>query len=195
VIGGGPSLSLAQVRLVAMAKLEGRCRSIAVNDSIYLAWWSDWLHACDHKWWNWHQDRVVHYGGIRTCCEDSVPEGWAEYVHVEKDPKTGYRGGFPDKPGVIAGGGNGGYQAIQLAVIAGAARVLLLGFDMHKVANTPTHWFGDHPDKIRSDYIGNCLPNFPTLIEPLKRRGVEVINVTPDSAIDCFPKAKLEDVL
>ena len=36
---------------------------------------------------------------------------------------------------------------------------------------------------------------FETLGPDLSRAGVEVINCSLDTALDCFPKAKLEDVL
>ncbi len=45
------------------------------------------------------------------------------------------------------------------------------------------------------DYANDMLPNFPTLIEPLKARGVEVVNCTPGSALTCFPMGKIEDLL
>jgi hypothetical protein len=196
ILAGGPSLDLAQVRRVAMARLEGRCRVVAVNDAVYPCWFADWLHGCDYKWWNWHRLTATKFPGVRTTCTETVPEAWAHYIKVlPPDPKTGRRGGFADEPDSVAGGGNGGYQAIQVAVKAGAKRLILLGFDMKAGADGKTHFFGDHQDRIRSDYARTMLPNFPTLIEPLKARGVTVLNCTPDSALRCFPLAKLEDIL
>lgn len=51
IMASGPSLTLEQVRRVAIAKLKDRCRVIAVNDAIFIAWWADWLHAYDSRWW------------------------------------------------------------------------------------------------------------------------------------------------
>jgi len=199
IIGGGPSFDLAQNRLIARATLENKCRVIAVNDAIYGAWWADWLHGCDIKWWMWHRETVTKFPGIRTTCTETVPEAWAKFLRVQLDKQSGYSGGFPEEPDTVAGGGNGGYQAIQIAVKAGARRVVLVGFDMHDITHEDepgrAHWFGDHPDRIRSDYSGTMLPYFPTLIEPLAERGVEIFNATPNSALKCFPWAPLPSIL
>jgi hypothetical protein len=42
VVGGGPSLTLEQVRLVGIGRFAGRCKVIAVNSAAFLAWWADW---------------------------------------------------------------------------------------------------------------------------------------------------------
>jgi hypothetical protein len=195
VIGTGPSLTLAQVRLVALAKLNEKCRVIAVNDAVYVAWWADWLHACDYKWWAWYRETAPKFPGIRTTCTESVPEAWADYIKVIPPAQDGSRGGFASAPDTVAGGGNGGYQAIQLAVKAGSPRVLLLGLDMKLNAEGGSHYHGDHPDKIRSDYANTMLPNFPSLAEDLERRQVEVLNCASGSALTCFRMRPLEDVL
>ena len=41
-------------------------------------------------------------------------------------------------------GGNSGFQAINLAFLWGATRIILLGFDCKAVAGKD-HWFGQHP--------------------------------------------------
>jgi len=196
VVAGGPSLDLAQIRHVARARLEEQCRVIAVNDAVYPCWFGDWLHACDGKWWTWHRLTATKFPGVRTTCTETVPESWAHYIRVlPPDRETGLKTGFADEPDALVGGGNGGYQAIQIAVKAGARRVILLGLDMKFGAGGKAHFFGDHPDHIRSDYDGTILPNFPGLADALKARGIEVINCSPNSALTCFPMARLEDVL
>lgn len=85
-------------------------------------------------------------------------------------------------------GGNSGYQAINLAYLWGANRIILLGFDMRRVDNR-AHWFGDHP---RAKGFHNpvafehWIRMFDGLARDLKREGVEVINCTPGSALRCF---------
>jgi hypothetical protein len=36
---------------------------------------------------------------------------------------------------------------------------------------------------------------FQTIVQPLRQRGVEVLNCTPGSALECFSKADLRDAL
>ena len=197
IMASGPSLDLTQVRHVALARLEERCRVIAVNDAIFVAWWADWLHACDFKWWNWHRATVTKFAGFKTTLTETVPKEWSVRLlrTAPIDRETGDTVGFPDEPDMVAGGGNGANQAIQIAVKAGAKRVILLGVDMKTGAGDKSHYFGDHEDGMRSDYKGTMLPYFETLIGPLKNRGVEIVNCSPGSALTCFPMARLGETL
>jgi hypothetical protein len=104
--------------------------------------------------------------------------------------------GLSFKPHKLHIGGNSGYQAINLAVLKGAARILLLGYDMKEGPNGEKHWHSDHVGMANGpgDFSG-WLKHFRTLPPDLARAGCEVLNCTPDSALDCFPRARLEDVV
>jgi hypothetical protein len=94
---------------------------------------------------------------------------------------------------------NSGYQAINLAVHLGAKRILLLGYDMHAplvgrrredalVRRPP----GRHePGRLR--HI--MLPHFESLPPARWKAGVEVINCTPGSALQVFPRSAIEEAL
>jgi hypothetical protein len=63
--------------------------------------------------------------------------------------------------------------------------------------NGAAHW---HPDHVMTTNPGEgqfqgWLPHYRTLPPDLEKAGVEVVNCTPGSALDCFPRAKLEEVL
>ncbi len=192
ILAGGTSLDLAQVRQVAMARLEPRCRVIAVNDAIYAAWWADLLYAADYGWWNVHRTTATKFKGIKVSCCETVPAQWGVKWLI-CDPNSE---GLSPKPSQTHGGGNGGYQACNIAYHLGAARILLLGFDMHD-GGGKVHWHGRHEDLNNPDAVnyGSWLAAYPALARDLKAKGVEVINCSPGSALDCFPKARLEEVL
>lgn len=183
-IGSGPSLAPEDVELV-----RGRCPVIAINDAYKLAPWADVLYACDQKWWTWHQG-VPSFTGPKYAVQSSNPVTWPDVqvlqntgpLGLELEP-TGLRTGF-----------NSGFQAINLAVHLGAARIVLLGYDMKVGANGLTHFFGDHPDRQPSPYAA-MLEAFPSIVQPLAALGVAVINCTPGSALKCFPMASLQDEL
>ena len=185
IVASGESLTLRDIRHIAMAKLQGRCRVVAVNDSIYPCWFADLHYACDPKWWRWHAQTALKSPAVRVTVAVNLPAEW-DVMCLKETGKTG----FDPDPKYLRTGGNGAYQAIHLATHAGAKKILLLGVDMQG-----EHWFGGHPDNVRPDYGSVMLPWFATLIEPLRERGVEVINCSPNSALECFPKAKLEEVL
>lgn len=179
ILGGGQSLTQHQVD-----SLRGRVKVIAINDAYKLAPWADVLWFCDERWFGWHRQAVLDFAGQPATLENYAlkalrPDLWC--LH-----NIGQTGLYEEPWGVMTGG-NSGYQAINLAVHLGVSRILLLGYDMHG-----KHWFGDHPRPTAQHvYAGTMLPKFPTLVEPLKRRGVEVINCTPGSLLDCFPRADL----
>lgn len=102
--------------------------------------------------------------------------------------------GLSDKRNGLMTGQNSGHQAINLAVLLGARRILLLGFDM-KSSGGKTHWFGEHPTRTDESIFSAMLNNFPHMVRPLAALGVEVINCTPGSALQCFPKQTLDQTL
>lgn len=96
-------------------------------------------------------------------------------------------------PGFIHAGLNSGYQAIGLAYELGAAKIILIGFDMQHTGGK-THWFGDHPKGLTNAHgIKNWIPGFTALAKGLEFQGIEVINCSIETALTCFKRAKLED--
>lgn len=174
-LGTGPSLTQADVDLC-----RGRARVIAVNNAYRYAPWADVLYAADLKWWLWHKG-VPDFAGLKYSIA-AKPKNW---IVAQVLRNTG-KHGLELTPTGLRTGFNSGYQAINLAVHLGARRIALLGYDMHG-----DHCFGSHPDKSKPPFPG-CLEAFPTLVPPLKEAGVEVLNCTLGSAIDCFPRAPIE---
>lgn len=180
ILGGGPSLNGTALRHIGRARFKRQCRAIAVNDAVYVAPWADWLHAADSKWWRANIDYVQRFWGFRSSV-DQLPRPWG----VQRYELTGVRG--YDRRRWRVRGTNGGYQALHCAIDAGAARILLVGFDMHGA-----HWFdGAVTD---TDYASVMAPYFKSLGRVLKAREIEVLNCSPGSALTCFPFADLGKV-
>lgn len=167
-----------------------KIRVIAVNDAIYPFWFADWLHFCDQ---NWAFENIQHFHtfpGIKTTLAEDVPAAWV----------TGYLEnsgivGFDPDPSKCRTGGNSGYQAMHIALHAGAKTIGLVGFDMKDAPNGEGHFFGEHRNGIKSPYEVSMVPYFGTLLEEIDRRGVKVFNCNPDSALTTFPMNTLENVL
>jgi hypothetical protein len=104
-----------------------------------------------------------------------------------------YREG-EDGPGLgkdrLRYGSNSGYQAINLAYLMGAKRILLLGYDMGH--SDKRHFFGEHPKAIRAstDYR-QFIPGFSALARDLDKEGVSVINCSRQTALTCFPRGNI----
>lgn len=187
-LGGGPSLTQEDVDYV-----RGLARVIAINDAYRLAPWADVLYACDEKFWKWqyrfHEDAINDFHGFRY----ALTPASARHPFVEVLRNTGETG-LELEPTGLRTGRNGGYQAINLAVHFGVTRILLLGYDMSLGHGGKSHWFGDHPDRMKPP-LTVFRRNFPTIAKPLKEIGVEVLNCSRRSALTCFPKVTLECAL
>lgn len=102
--------------------------------------------------------------------------------------------GISPEPGTITTGGNSGYGAVQVALLHGAERIVLLGYDMGRT-DGKSHWHGDHPIGTNRGAFFKWIPAFNRLAPLLAARGVEVVNATRCSALECFPRVSLEMAL
>lgn len=192
ILGGGPSLKGFDAEV-----LRGRGRVIAVNeaglavnpgdeDALPRAPWADVLYWADPQFLAWNHDRLqTHQGRYKiTRHQPEVDTG----LDIKLLPQS-------DQPLAVdrrsLSGFCGGGAAINLAYLLGAKRIVLLGFDMKG-----NNWHSRHRRSIDKDrYRTHFMPPIAKMAWPLKERGVEVINCTPDSALTCFPFARLDDVL
>lgn len=182
-IGTGPSLTPADVDVC-----RGKARVIVINDAYQIALWADVLYAADAKWWGWHKG-APSFEGLKF----SLQAAAAKFPGVHVLENAG-RDGLSLNANRLATGYNSGYQAINLAVHLGASRIVLLGYDMGRPRNGPSHYFGEHRDKSQPPY-GHCLKAFQTLPAPLAALGVDVVNCSRQTALTCFRRAPLESVL
>lgn len=184
-LGGGPSLAGEDVEYV-----RGKATVVAINDSWRLAPWADALLASDAAWWR-HYKGVPDFRGLKFCLEP----GASVFPDVTVLRHTGDAGLETDPTGVRTGR-NSGAAAINLAVHFGAARILLLGYDMQAKCEAKSHWFGGHPRGLRGN---SPYPLFrammDTMAPALAAAGVSVINCSRDTALTCFPRQPLREVL
>jgi hypothetical protein len=84
---------------------------------------------------------------------------------------------------------------MNLAFNWGARRLVLLGFDC-KPGKRGHHWFGDHKSPLSNENpYERWLEHFGRLAADLKKEGVEVVNCSRDTALQCFPRGDLDEVL
>lgn len=190
LLGSGPSMS----RDVA-ATVHGRCRVIAINDQAIdkvvqgklvpaLAPWADVLFAADSMWWRLHQQQVAAFKGLK------VSRGWRAPIAGIHYLLSAGQNGVDHRPTHLCGL-NSGQMAMNLAYHFGVKRILLCGFDCKA-----GRWFGNHPKPLsNSHHYKLWLNKFDTLASSYKKRGVEVLNCTPGSALKAFPFGDLNKAL
>lgn len=186
--------------------VRGHCRTIAVNNqgvatvdakrksTPAIAPWADVLYAADRLWWHNNREAAATFGGIRATV---LPNGHHNLELPVADVRVLGNGGphgFDDRRDHVRTGWNSGYQAVHVAAHLGAKRILLLGFDMH--AKNGEHWHGDHRWRAGYQSRYELFANAFNKVAPeYAKRGVEVINCTPGSALKAFPMATLEEAL
>lgn len=159
---------------------------IVLNSTFRLAPDADYIYAADALWWHRHPE-VFDCAGWKVSMENR------SRTHPNTPEKVGIlrwggQNGFDDRPGFLRSGGSSGYQALHLAASMGAKRILLFGFDCHG-----GHWHGDHElplgNPMEHTYRG-WIRSFNAMALLLEERGVEVINCTQDSRLECFPRVE-----
>lgn len=194
VAAPGPSLTGEVVHTCRMARLYG-WRVIAVQDSYKLMPWADALYACDEKWWNIHQT-----------CNEFAGEKWSTHEPLGNDKLAvadkyavrlveGIHGSeFSFDAGKIAYGSNSGFQAVNLALLKGSRRIVLVGFDMRAVAGK-MHFFGDHPKGLHNPCSFDDFARRFAAAAKVLPKDVRIVNATPDSALLCFKMLPLETAI
>lgn len=193
LVAGGPSLTLRQVHLLARAHGAGRVKVMAISDAVWPCWWADWLHSADPKWWLGYRDTGLHHfpGIMTTAIEDAMTIKWG----VKMAERSGQLGFDPD-PSKVRHGRSSACGGLHMLAQTGVSRILLLAVDMKPGPPGRSHWFGDHPQAFGNDCdYGRMIEGFEAIAGPLAEREIDVVNCSPDSALTCFRKAPLEELL
>ena len=216
IIGGGPSVTTqfeipdSVVRKVIngtasvstyspyMSYLHDK-HVIGVNVAYLIGDWIDLVFFGDSGFFLQNQKELAKFPGLKVSSHPKVRDtSWVKFLPRDSEhPK-----GISSNPKKVSWNSNSGAAAISIAAHAGANRIILLGFDMKLNAAEDKHWhtlYG-HPDKKderrkRKMPFRRHLLGFPEIAKDAKRMGIEIINACPDSAIECFRKATVKELL
>ena len=181
VIANGPSLTQEDVDLC-----RGTGRVYAVKEAIYLAPWADATYCADNEWWHIKKGLPEFAGEKWTCNLDAAQQYGLEHIDIDFDIIWGGKG-------VIASGGNSGFQTMNLAYLQGASKIVLLGFD-YGYTGTKKHWFDNTPYK-RSSHSSNYKEWLKRINLAADCIDIPVLNASRESAIQCFPRMSLHECL
>jgi hypothetical protein len=183
ILASGPSMSAAVADAVHAASVP----AVAINTTFRLAPWAWMLYAADYEWWQHpeHADAKA-FAGHKVTIYTGSGQPPAGLSWLTSSGSTG----FDPDPRNVRTGSNSGYQALHIAAQTGACRVLLCGYDMHG-----SHWHGEHPRGLKVNTVDGFekfRARFADLVKPMKQLGVDVINCTPGSRLECFRRSTLE---
>ena len=185
ILCSGPSQNYADVQSIRKNRDHGDT-VIAVNNMIFMAPWADVLYACDKDWWAEYGARVRDFKCRKVYLMDRAKNYGATEIY-----RCGRTTGLGEK--LIHTGGNSGYQAINLAYIDGAREIVITGLDCAHTFGR-RHCHDDHPEGMdNATPVKTWAERFPTIAEPLKAKGVRVVNCSRYTALTCFERMPLED--
>lgn len=210
ILGGGPSL-LKQfevpeeiVKDVYLGKLTPSAYSpylepihkqhvIAVNVAYKIGPWIDMMIFGDTSTWVEDKAGILGFRGLKITCSD-MKDRTSNLKYLGRDPK--HKIGITTDPSLIGWNKNSGAAAINLAVHTGVKRIILLGFDMTLDQGQNQHWHKLYASPLNqtNSIFRKHLLGFPQIKKDLDVLGIEVINCSPNSAIECFQKANFKDV-
>ena len=198
LLGGGPSLTALQVAMVHVKHSAARVFCIAVNSAYSLAPFCEVCYFADARWWEWNRERPAFrdFAGQKCSIQDSMKQITDDAVHILRNRDYPYHGlGLSLDPSALVTGRNSGFQALNLAILAGAKTVILLGYDGQAGKDGRSHWHPGHNTPTPSAAYEEYRRAFSAAESAIKKAGVRVINCSPGSAIDSFEKMALEDAL
>lgn len=187
IVGGGPSL-----KGMDLSGLKGR-RTIAINNAYQIVPEPDILFFADARWWDWHRDRVpTDFAGQIITPSPTVDRRVRRLLRDMRFEAGGPV--FSDIPDHVSGH-DSGYQALNLCVHLGVARIVLLGFDMGFLGAGRSHWHDGHPVPTKeTNYTKAFGPLYPALCAAIQARGIEIVRATP-STMTFLAERPLADLL
>lgn len=189
-IASGPSLTPEQIDIVGNAKNNRPEDLFVIGTNDNWRWKSnngefvcDYLYAADDSWWNCWLKEIIESGFDKP---KFFPIGnkFAKDNGLIRIPCVHQKG--LGSNGNVHCLSNSGAQAIGLSYYLGSKKIILIGYDMKPNQQGKVHWFGDHPKgKLRNTphRYSSWIPHLKELSDDLKKREIDVVNCTIDSAI------------
>jgi hypothetical protein len=203
VIATGPSLTKTQIDYVCKAHHQGLCRVFGINRTFIDVPCLDVFHAYNIEFWNYYGEQIQKINAHRWTVHTEIANKYGAFCIQLRDHE-----GFSKTPNYINKGHSSGFQILNIAYWYGCSRLLLLGYDMQypkdydgraRQAGTQRHYFGEYPKELQHFPSSGMDENKKLigLIDLYKKIEVdiEIINCTPNSALDIWPMKPLNKCL
>lgn len=180
VLASGPSLTAEDIE-----RTKGLV-TIAVNQTIFSAPHADYCYAYDDKWWVEYGDEVKKLQCNRITCSIK-----AHTLGAVRIPKTSAK----EFDGTSVMGTSSGHHGICYAIMLGAKKIILLGFDCQHT-DGKRHHHADYPKGFgNADRPERWIKEHEILAESAKKLGVKIINSTRQTALTCYEQMPLDEAL
>lgn len=165
---------------------------IATNAAYRIGNWMDFLIFGDEGFWKSNKDGILSFPGLKIYGSNKEMKN-PNVLQVRRSTKGD---GLSSNPNFLSWNQNTGAMAINLATLLGCKKIYLLGFDMSLDSEKNQHWHKYYHSSLKM--VGHSfkrhLAGFPAIARDAEKIGVEIINLNPDSAINCFEKKNFSDI-
>lgn len=168
---------------------------IGINMSYLVGSWIKVVFFGDKGFFTRNKAGLAKFPNLKVTCvgaEKHYEYRRAKIKVMDRDVK---REGVSNRSGRVCWNYNSGAASISLAVQLGVKKIYLLGFDMGPDKEGITHWHSEYKQRIRDNTFARHLRGFGQIAKDADRLGVEILNVSPKSAISSLKKVELKDVL
>lgn len=189
IVGCGPSIKHADLSV-----LRDRIHVIAIKEVVDLCPWAEICYGCDAPWWI-SRSGLPKFSGLKLFHGVQAANCGKNMRRIEIEISRDDV--LVEQPLKVGNGGCSGFQALNLAVQFGATDVILVGFDLHERGGN--HWYGRNKwpnasNPMQSNY-NRWNKGFASARPTLARLGISVVNASPDSQLEGFPKKSLAEAM
>jgi len=183
IIGGGPSINNVNFELIKHEYIYGLNEAFRFGTFV-----NTWFFSDSDIFKNHREDIKKWPNRIVSCAGATKRHKKIEYLERCRKHALCFE---PGKIGFPSRGANSGASAINLAVREGFDEIILLGYDM-KLDGEKSNYHDYYKKSTKQQTYDKFMEVLETISKEIK---ATVINANPDSALACFPKCKLKELL
>ena len=191
IVGTGPSLKGFDFA----ALNDPRWRVLAVKQAVWDLPFADACFGLDIPWMRRERERLIELAAripLYLAVPDEEPGKYDPIPHAINLIRTRVCDVMSEKPTHIESGGNSGFGAVNLALLKRARRVVLFGYDYYAGHYCEDRYAHNAPGH-NARYWPRWGENFIRCADQLKGCGMTVINASPRSTVDAFPKVTIAE--
>lgn len=182
-----------------LAQLEGLGHVLAVNAAVHDLPFADAVVSIDLAWPKLTETRralTAFDGEVYLGIPVDQPEDAAHYPDVTYLKRRRRCDGLSDDPTEIEAAGTSGHGALNVAYLKKAKHIFLFGFDYNGGGHYCQERYGHEKSPTQNDlYWPRWALNFDECLPQLYAAGVHVINASPFSNIQAFPRCTPDEAI
>ena len=197
IIGGGSSLTLRDVSIADSISKTGRAYIIGINDAYRISSSLGMLYVADLAFAMHHKPAIDAAQAVQKfekwTAGAELKKKLTDWKYIEGD---GSVLDFSSNRKKVTLGQHSGFQTINIALLMGFKRIILMGFDCGTgPESNARHWFGDHPPGVaKSSPYESWRKSIERAANNIVSFDSEIINASRFSTLQCFQRQTIDKI-